>query len=696
MGNTVKNKSRNKEIPIYIRVNTKQSYANKTYNKSYIRKRNNNDNPHNDNYLNTTFDCKINERFSKDENVRKLTKNHTIRQNWNSPENQKKIKNLYVEEVINVKIDQINKDKVDIKIPIINNNKIYEWDRVYDKEDIFLTVINDFKRDNNINLSEDFFNDIRFFNKKINIHDKIKNILSEEQQEYNDNDNNNNNENFKLRNKKIRIENNKHLEKRDDDNIEKLKKNLTANNNKDNITYGEYTFNNINDNNTYVKNISHSNQNLELFPSNENYLEVAGKPFDNPFEILCFYKSQRKFKILRYNYELIKYTAIDLFDRTSSYCNGNNHLYISGGESALQYFWDIDLSKNIINYPILIPPKKYHSMIFIPNNTVFIVGGNDKKVFYYNINTKQIIKWSEINKEKIGPALQLIQNKLYCFDNIYHNKYQNVDYTIEVTELNSSKKIWYVVKPKICNFIKPNKLNQKSFGVLHDEVGNILFLGGQINDYSNQKMNYMYNRNLSTIQLSPVQYVEFNLKEKTFYPFNKKFDFILTDFQRDTPQIAFFNKIKKKIELIDFESRENNVNNRTVIPQRNYAKNISKFSPRPNRNSNGSYFGYFSDDKGVSFYETQYNSNPYINDEGIFEDNNWGKNYISNDIFKKEKIIKNYNNFITQTPDRYNGKKSRLNQEELNNYYLETDNKKFASNSKNLNKSFSPIIIRYK
>ena len=70
-----------------------------------------------------------------------------------------------------------------------------------------------------------------------------------------------------------------------------------------------------------------------------------GKLFFNPFEILCFYKSQRKFKTLEYSRDLVEKTGINKFDATSSYCNGWSHLYIFGGENSINKLWDINLKK---------------------------------------------------------------------------------------------------------------------------------------------------------------------------------------------------------------------------------------------------------------------------------------------------------------------------------------------------------------
>ena len=48
-------------------------------------------------------------------------------------------------------------------------------------------------------------------------------------------------------------------------------------------------------------------------------------------------------------------------------------------------------------------------MIFIPNNYVFIVGGNDRKTFYFNIENAEVCEWADLNKIRNEPALQRIK-----------------------------------------------------------------------------------------------------------------------------------------------------------------------------------------------------------------------------------------------------------------------------------------------
>ena len=293
--------------------------------------------------------------------------------------------------------------------------------------------------------------------------------------------------------------------------------------------------------------------NISDISEKDKYIELIAKPFSDPFEIYCFSKNNKNFKIIRYTNELKENKKIKNFSSSSAYCNGSNHLYISGGEKSRNLFWEINLKTNIINDPIQIPPKQNHSMIYIPKNIVFIVGGNDLNTFYYHIQEKRILNWGKLNNKRIEPALQVIQNKLYCFDSL-NSFYDKNNYTIEITDINANEGKWSIIRP-----ILPLKMvfSQQLFGVSKDKDNNIIFLGGSLNKSEND-MNFMYTINNNSIDCSNVKYLNFNLKEKTFIQINRTYECILPDFDRTSPQIVFYNKNKGKIELINFAQNINN------------------------------------------------------------------------------------------------------------------------------------------
>ena len=61
--------------------------------------------------------------------------------------------------------------------------------------------------------------------------------------------------------------------------------------------------------------------------------EIIGKPFSEPFEIFIFNKKNKSLNIQKYEEDDINKFKLDDYNSSSSaYCNGNNRLFISGGE----------------------------------------------------------------------------------------------------------------------------------------------------------------------------------------------------------------------------------------------------------------------------------------------------------------------------------------------------------------------------
>ena len=150
----------------------------------------------------------------------------------------------------------------------------------------------------------------------------------------------------------------------------------------------------------------------------------------------------------------------------SAYCNGDDKLYISGGEKdkkCIEKFWKIDLKNEEIEcYDML--PRKNHSMIVIPGNYVFIVGGQSKETFYFDHESSNFYGWKSLNRKRAEPALILVNNFLYCFDNVNSGNFGEKNFTFEKTDLKGEKNEWELITT-IMDI--PNlKLTQKFFGVV--------------------------------------------------------------------------------------------------------------------------------------------------------------------------------------------------------------------------------------
>ena len=60
--------------------------------------------------------------------------------------------------------------------------------------------------------------------------------------------------------------------------------------------------------------------------------KIVGKPFNNPFEVFLFKKSDKILKVQSYDENIIENFGLNNYSSSSAYCNGDNHLFISGGE----------------------------------------------------------------------------------------------------------------------------------------------------------------------------------------------------------------------------------------------------------------------------------------------------------------------------------------------------------------------------
>ena len=284
--------------------------------------------------------------------------------------------------------------------------------------------------------------------------------------------------------------------------------------------------------------------------------EIIGKPFSNPFTVFNYIKKEKALKVLKFGNNS-KLNELDDYNSSSAYCNGNNKLFISGGEKNkgeyTEKFWIIDLKTAEIESNDMIP-KKNHSMIIIPGNYVFIVGGQTKQTFYFDLENSQFHGWKKLNKQRIEPALIVVDNYLYCFDNMNSNFEDRL--TFEKTNLNSSEHNWELFEPNMPSI----RMNQKYFGVVKSN-NDIIFIGGNLdieNEEENltERNNFKYNLNNNSIEESETNYINYNFKEKTFLKYNEKISYILPDFNRYHPEVMFYQKEKNAIKFLKCYSKK--------------------------------------------------------------------------------------------------------------------------------------------
>ena len=359
-----------------------------------------------------------------------------------------------------------------------------KWQKEFNPEDKIEKVAEIFKKENNMEFPEQYIMNLKYQNRQININDPVKTLVS---------------------------------------------------NNKPNLIFDI----NLEQNGLNLKNNKMIN------------FELLGKPISDPFQIHVYDKKEKKIRLIYFDKEEIKNTQIGNYNNESAYCNGNNHLYISGGENKqsviLNNFWDIDLKNETIEkIPNLIEPKKNHSMIYIISKIIFIVGGNTKKTFYYDIENKAINNWANLNIERTEPALIQFNDYLYCFENF---KRGDNEITFEKTNLKENPK-WEIIKP-----IFEENFNQKFFGVSKYDNENIIFFGGYIykENQNDKLMNFQYNITNNTVSKSQIPFIEMNLSEKNCYKIDTKKDLIIPEYRKEEPEIIVLNKKSNKINKVTYE-----------------------------------------------------------------------------------------------------------------------------------------------
>ena len=249
---------------------------------------------------------------------------------------------------------------------------------------------------------------------------------------------------------------------------------------------------------------------------------------DNP-ELFCIITYERKTELLKpYFYKRNDNEDLIKFNLFTAFCNAKGNLYFSGGENEQTYdpdktftkyndFFYIDLSKLnenkdkiIINeLPNLIESRTWHSMIYVPYDYIFIVGGsNTKSVEIYNMKTNTITKDSELNEFRSECTLCLVNNiYLYAFCGFLIH--QEFNLTIEKCNLLKEERKWeYVNLPEKKDF----NLKPSFFGVSYFKNDEILLIGGNDNG-DNIHFDYLYKIGKNEEEKDDIEEFNCNLNE---------------------------------------------------------------------------------------------------------------------------------------------------------------------------------------
>ena len=293
----------------------------------------------------------------------------------------------------------------------------------------------------------------------------------------------------------------------------------------------------------------HIANDIRNYISKNTYL-IGCLTFDKPNTFGLFLFNKTNNSTLSFEYSTNIYLQMKTVNQFSAYCNALNKLYISGGEilnnQATDSFICVDLNEleqNIFVPSQLCSLKKrryWHSMIFIPENYIFIIGGpNEVDVELYDINKNIIEIDSQLNTERCEPSLILVNNKfLYAIFGFH--LYESFINTIERCNIHKRRREWENVEYKLGN--TPN-LVRGFFGVTY--VGNNILLVSDKENQNDLKPNYILipgKGNIDTINEEGILNSRSSrlFAEKFFIPFSENESMNLA-FKSGEPKIFIVN-----------------------------------------------------------------------------------------------------------------------------------------------------------
>ena len=434
-------------------------------------------------------------------------------------------------------------------------------------------------------------------------------------------------------------------------------------------------------------------------------LDYIAIPYFNPFKLLIYNIKQRKTNFQKFEDNSLINNEQIKFGVESTYCNGGNHFFILGGinlttREEICMLLDIDLKKGKIEDQININPKKRNHGMLYYQKKLYIVGGNNEKTFYYDLETKKIENLGNLNIKRFEPSIIIHSNYLFCFDATRNSENKFSFEKIDLIQRSS----WEIIYPKISHNIIENIYNQKYFGISEDNNYNIIFIGGlYINNAEENIENYStffnikYNLVNNTMEKTDIPFQELSFNEKTLLPLNENENIILLSSFGKNPKIIEFLKDNNNIKITELNIPEKNdninkINKSSIKNSLNINSSINLDMPGTDNKKSGVKINIVNlkkknekiiktNEQNIEINKDEENKNKTEMDENI-EDNNINiikdNNLNEQNNIPKNEEIKNDKPILEikdETKDIYNGNNSKiLNTSQINDVNKENNN----------------------
>lgn len=284
------------------------------------------------------------------------------------------------------------------------------------------------------------------------------------------------------------------------------------------------------------------------------------KPKFYPFSLFVYLPKEGKITLEEYTSNIVKEFNLKKISSGSSYCNSPNSFFISGGgiyyKNAINDFWIINKEDYSIELKKMPFPRRDHSMIYLPNQTVLIAGGDDAKCFIFDIQKKIFLNYADLNGIYNKPSLLNFNNYIYCFSKLTKEK----NY-FERTNISNKYPVWEKIFPK---FSKNVYLINKKIFFVSKCVNNSIIIGAG----DNIKLSKLYIYNLTNNEISILDdkpEIE-ELDNKTFDKVSKFYNIGIPRYFDRERIILILNKKKKLIKKIYF-SDSKSINNKIKLTE---------------------------------------------------------------------------------------------------------------------------------
>ena len=283
---------------------------------------------------------------------------------------------------------------------------------------------------------------------------------------------------------------------------------------------------------------------------------IGGLTFDKPNTFGLFIFNKMNNSTLSFEYSTNIYLKMKTVNQFSAYCNALNKLYISGGEfgnnQIIDSFLCIDLDQ--VQQNIFIPTqlcslkkKRYwHSMIFIPEKYIFIIGGpNEMDVELYDMERNVCTIDSRLNTDRCEPSLILVNEK-YLYSFFGFHLYESFINTIERCNINRKHREWEIVNYRLNS---NQNLAKAFFGVSYIE-NNIILISDK-ETQNDLKPNYLLSPGKDNYDLLTDEGI---LNSKSIRLFGEKFFIPFTEdesinmaFKSGEPKMFIVNNVNGAI-----------------------------------------------------------------------------------------------------------------------------------------------------